>query len=136
MASNTSNHKQSQGNAAREKQGGGNQKENWPTMDTAHEYMESAQECASDMADQASEYWNQGRDQMRGMVRGREGTTVLMALAAGVGVGLVIGSALSRSHAEQQSCNARRTAEQFGRRLMDRIENMIPEALSEHFSRS
>jgi len=135
MASNTSNHKQSQGgNAAREKQSA--QKENSPLRDTAHEYVESAQEYTSDMAGQASEYWNQGREQVRGMVRGREGTTVLVALAAGVGVGLVIGAALSRSHAEQQSCNARRTAEQFGRRLMDRIESMIPDALSEHFSRS
>jgi len=105
-------------------------------MDTAHEYVESAQEYASEVAEQASEYWSQGREQMRGMVRGREGTTVLVAMAAGVGVGLVIGAALSRSHAQQQSCNARKTAEQFGRRLMDRIENMIPEALSEHFSRS
>jgi hypothetical protein len=135
MASNTSNQRHTQGgNAARGKQGA--QKENWPSMDTAHEYVESAQEYASDVADQASEYWSRGREQMRGMVRGREGTTVLIAMAAGVGVGLVIGAALSRSHAEQQSCNARRTAEQFGRRLMDRLENMIPEALSEHFSRS
>jgi hypothetical protein len=135
MASNTSNQRHSQGgNAARGKQG--SQKENWPSMDTAHEYVESAQEYASDVSEQASEYWSQGREQVRGMVRGREGTTVLVALAAGVGVGLVIGAALSRSHAEQQSCNARRTAEQFGRRLMDRLENMIPDALSEHFSRS
>jgi hypothetical protein len=135
MASNTSNSKHSQsGGAARAKQSA--QKEIRSTIDTAHEYMESAQDYASDMADHASEYWSQGREQVRGMVRGREGTTVLVALAAGVGVGLLIGSSLGRSRAEQQSCNARRTAEQFGRRLMDRLENMIPEALSEHFSRS
>jgi hypothetical protein len=135
MASNTSNQRHSQGgNAARGKQGA--QRETLTSMDTAHEYMESAQEYASDVAEQASEYWSQGREQVRGMVRGREGTTVLVALAAGVGVGLLIGASLSRSHAQQQSCNARKTAEQFGRRLMDRLENMIPEALSEHFSRS
>jgi hypothetical protein len=135
MASNTSNQRNSKGgNSAHGKQD--EQSESWPVTETAHEYMDTAREYASGMADQASEYWSQGREQMRGMVRGREGTAVLVAIAAGVGVGLVIGAALGRSHAEQQSCNARRTAEQFGRRLMDRLENMIPEALSEHFSRS
>jgi hypothetical protein len=73
---------------------------------------------------------------MRGMVRGREGTAVLIAAAAGVGIGLVIGAALGRSHAEQQNFCTRRTAENFGRRLIDRIESIIPEALSEHFARS
>jgi len=112
------------------------QGERWPSMDTAQEYMESAQDYASDVADKASEYWSHGREQMRGMVRGHEGTAVLLAAAAGVGVGLVIGAALGHSHAEHQSFYARRTAENFGRRLMDRIESMIPEALSEHFTRS
>jgi len=136
MAANkTSNHRHSQ-NKNKAPAGESDQGQRWPAMETSHDYMESAQECASDMADQASEYWSQGREQVRGMVRGREGTAVMIAIAAGVGVGLVIGAALGRSHAQQQSCATRRTAEQFGRRLMDRIEGMIPEALSEHFTKS
>jgi len=87
------------------------------------------------MADQASEYWSQGQDQMREVVRDREGAAVLMALAAGLGVGLVIGAALGRSHRQQLSWRDRMTAEGFGRRLMERIESLVPDALSEHFSK-
>jgi hypothetical protein len=135
MANPTSNHRRSQ-NKNMVQGGQSDQRENWPEMETTREYMDTAKDYASDMADQASEYWSQGRDQMRGMVRGHEGTTVLLAVAAGVGIGLVIGAAIGRSHAQQQSSHARRTAEQFGKRLMDRIEGLIPDALSEHFSRS
>src|SRR4051794_17225342 len=57
--------------------------------------------AAGQLADQASEYWNEGREQMQECVRGREGAAVLMAAAAGVGVGLVVGAALGRSHKQQ-----------------------------------
>jgi hypothetical protein len=107
-----------------------------PAAETAEDYMTTAKEYVSDVADQATQYWSQGQQQMRGMVRGREGTTLLVAVAAGVGVGLVIGAALGRSHSQSMSSQARRTAEGFGRRLMDRIEGMIPDALAEHFAKS
>ncbi|HEX4412611.1 MAG TPA: hypothetical protein VH107_03215 [Lacipirellulaceae bacterium] len=90
---------------------------------------------AGQVADQASEYWSQGRDQMQECVRGREGAAVLMAAAAGIGVGLVVGAALGRSHKQQLTWRDRVTAEGFGRRLMERIESMIPDALSDHFSK-
>jgi len=104
--------------------------------EVAQKYVSSAKEYASDVAEQASEYWSQGEERMRGMVRGREGATMMIAVAAGVGVGLVIGAALGRSHSKSLSCQARRTAEGFGRQLINRIEAIIPDALSEHFSKS
>jgi sugar (pentulose or hexulose) kinase len=87
------------------------------------------------MADQASEYWSQSQECMRDMVRDREATTVLMAAAAGLGVGLVIGAAMGRSHRQQLSWRDRVTAEGFGRRLMARLEQLVPDALAEHFGK-
>ena len=43
----------------------------------------------SGFADQASEYWAQGQEQMQECIRGREATAVFMAVAAGLGMGLV-----------------------------------------------
>ena len=45
-----------------------------------------------------SGYVSQGASQVREMTRDHEGTAVLVALAAGFGVGLLIGAALSPSH--------------------------------------
>jgi len=86
-------------------------------------------------ADQASDYWSQGKEQMEECIRGREATAVVTAVAAGLGIGLVIGAALGRSHRKQLTWRDRITAEGFGRRLMERIESMIPDALSDHFSK-
>lgn len=103
--------------------------------DTADDVRSNVRNMAGQVADQASEYWSQGRDQMQECVRGREGAAVLMAAAAGIGVGLVVGAALGRSHKQQLTWRDRVTAEGFGRRLMERIESMIPDALSDHFSK-
>jgi len=89
----------------------------------------------SDVANQASDYWERGEHQMRQLVRDREGTAILLAVATGLGIGLVIGASLGRSHRQQLSWRDRINAEGFGRRLMERIEGMIPEAVSEHFGR-
>jgi sugar (pentulose or hexulose) kinase len=102
--------------------------------DTGEDIQSNVRSMAGQVADQASEYWSQGRDQMQECIRGREGAAVLMAAAAGVGVGLVVGAALGRSHRQQLTWRDRVTAEGFGRRLMERIESMIPDALTEHFS--
>jgi hypothetical protein len=87
------------------------------------------------VAEHASDYLARGASQVREMTRNREGTAVAVALAAGLGVGLVIGAALVRSHREQRGWRDRVTAEGFGRRLMDRIEGLIPDALAEHFAK-
>jgi hypothetical protein len=87
------------------------------------------------MAEQASDYMQRGASQARELVRDREGTAVAVALAAGLGVGVIVGCALAKSHHQQRSWRERVTAEGFGRRLMDRIESLIPDALSEHFGK-
>jgi hypothetical protein len=69
------------------------------------------------------------------MVRNREGSAMLLAMATGLGIGLVIGATLGRSRHHQQTWRDRINMEGFGRSLMDRIEGMIPEAVSEHFGR-
>lgn len=89
----------------------------------------------SDVAGQTSDYWNQGEDQMRELIRDHEGTAILIAMAAGMGIGLVLGGALGRGRQRPKSWRDRLTAEGFGRRLMDRIESVIPDALAEHFNR-
>jgi len=89
----------------------------------------------SDYAGQASDYWERGEHQMRELVRDREGTAILVAVATGFGLGLVVGAALGRSHREEQTWRNRINMEDFGRNLMDRIQGMIPDALSEHFGR-
>ena len=88
-----------------------------------------------EVAHQASECWERGEDQVRHMVRNREGSAMLLAMATGLGIGLVIGATLGRSRHHQQTWRDRINMEGFGRSLMDRIEGMIPEAVSEHFGR-
>jgi hypothetical protein len=109
---------------------------NRSAAETAQQYMSSAQDYMSDAAEHASEYLSERQEQMRGMIRGREGTALIAAVAAGACVGLIIGAALGRSHSETLTRNARRTAEGFGRQLIDRIEAMIPDALADHFAKS
>ncbi len=89
----------------------------------------------SHASNQTSEYWRRGEEQMRDLIRDREGTAILTALAAGFGVGLVIGALLGHAHHEPRTWRERLAAEDFGRRLMDRIEGLIPEAVSSHFAK-
>lgn len=96
---------------------------------------ESEHGYVGEVAEQASEYVARGASRVREMTRDREGTAVAVALAAGVGIGLVIGAALVRSQQEQRSWHNRTAVEGFGRRLMERIESMIPDAMAEHFGR-
>jgi hypothetical protein len=84
---------------------------------------------------EAPNYWEQGTEQMRECVRGREGAALLMAAVAGAGVGFVVGALIGRTHREEQSWRRRMMAEGFGKRLMERFEGMIPEAIAEHFAR-
>jgi hypothetical protein len=88
-----------------------------------------------DAAHRATEYYEQGEDRLRECMSGREGTSLLLSLAAGVGVGLVLGIALGRSRRESMSWRDRVAAEGFGRRLMDRLEGLIPDTIAEHFAK-
>jgi hypothetical protein len=85
--------------------------------------------------DDVTGYISQGASQVRDMTKGHEGTVVLVAFAAGIGMGLLIGGALASTHSRPKSWTDRVTAEGLGRRLMERFEGMIPQTVSDHFSR-
>jgi hypothetical protein len=94
----------------------------------------------SDMAEQASDYMSRGvsrlREGMSECTREHEGTALVVSLAAGFGVGLVIGCAVMSSLSSRRkptSWRDRIAAEGIGRKIMDQVENMIPEALSQRF---
>src|SRR3954463_95822 len=92
-------------------------------------------EKVSDMAEQASDYVSEGASQVQECIRDYSGTAVVVSLVAGFGIGLAIGKALSGAHSEPETWRDRIAAEGLGRRLMDRIESMIPDALAEHFTK-
>jgi len=76
-------------------------------------------------------YLAQGASQFREMTREHEGTAVIVALAAGFGIGLTIGCALATPQ-RPQSWRERLNAEGIGRNMFDRLESMIPDALAEY----
>jgi hypothetical protein len=86
------------------------------------------------VAERASEYWERGESQLRDWTEGHETTTVLVALATGFGIGAMIGYALSAPH-RPKSLKDRLMAEGIGRRVMDRIEGMLPEAVAGYFGK-
>jgi hypothetical protein len=112
-------------------------KERWPESMTD---TQSEGYGLSEMAEQASDYVSHGASRLReGMsqcTREHEGTALMVSLAAGFGVGLVLGCAIMSSvssHRRPTSWRDRLTAEGIGRKIMDQIETMIPETLSQRF---
>jgi hypothetical protein len=83
-----------------------------------------------EMGHQISDYVSRGRAQVREMTRDHEGTAVLVALAAGFGVGLLIGAALGSAQSQPQSWRDRIAAEGLGRRLLEGVEGIVPDALA------
>jgi hypothetical protein len=88
-----------------------------------------------DMAGQASDYMTQGAEQVQECIREHSGASVMISLVTGFGIGLLIGRAIGMPHEEPRSRRYRTMAESFGTRLMDRIEDMIPDAVAEHFGK-
>jgi hypothetical protein len=87
------------------------------------------------MAQQASDYVSESAEQMQDCIRDRPVSSVMVALVGGFGLGLLIGKALGTPHPKPRSRRYREMAEGFGSRLMDRIEALIPDAVSEHFGK-
>jgi ElaB/YqjD/DUF883 family membrane-anchored ribosome-binding protein len=113
----------------------GGQKVSSPRQSTAKKAVSQVSHTMSDMRDEVAGYVSQGQEQLREMTRDHEARTVIVALAAGFGVGLLIGGALASSHRRPRSWSDRITAEGIGRKFLDRVESMIPEAVAEHFKR-
>lgn len=87
------------------------------------------------MRDEVSGYMPRGTEQFGHMTRGHEGSAVLVALAAGFGIGFVIGCPLMSANSRPESWRERYMSEGFGRKLMDRVERLLPEMISEHLNR-
>jgi len=88
-----------------------------------------------DMAGQASEYVTESAEQVQECIREHSAASVMISLAAGFGIGLLIGRAVGTPYREPRSRRYRAMAEKFGTRLMDRMEAMIPDAVAEHFGK-
>jgi len=88
-----------------------------------------------DMAEKAQDYVTESAEQVQECIREHSGASVMISLAAGFGIGLLIGRAIGTPHYEPRSRRYRAMAEGFGTRLMDRIEAIIPDAVAEHFGR-
>lgn len=85
---------------------------------------------------QASGYLERGATQFRELTRDREGTAALIAMAAGFGVGVVVGGLIASSTTgRQKTWSQRIAAEGIGHRLLERIESLIPDAISERFTK-
>lgn len=130
MAANqTSNHKSKSGNG----KGHGSTAARPP--EPAQEESSSMYDSMSDMAEQASDYISRGASQTQECIRDHSGASVALSLVAGFGIGILVGRALSKPQQQPMSRRYRAAAEGVGRRLMDRIESMIPETLAEHFGK-
>jgi hypothetical protein len=82
-------------------------------------------------AEEAEGYLARGNEQFRQMVEDHEGQAVLVALALGFGIGVAIGYAIGGpSERESSRWYDRAAAEGLGRKLMARIDQYLPEALS------
>jgi len=128
MANQTSNQRNKSGN---------NRNQGTPVrrQEPESEESQSAYGGISDMAERASDYVAESASQAQECIREHTGASVMLSLAAGFGIGLLIGRALGTSHHEPRSRRYRAAAEGVGRRLMDRIESMVPDALAEHFGK-
>ena len=89
----------------------------------------------NEMGEQASDYVSRGASQVRELTRDHEGTAVLVALATGFGVGILIGATLASSQSRPRSWRDRIAAEGLGRRLLERVEGMMPDALTDYINK-
>ena len=121
----------------RNKSGNSRNQGGLPTQRQGSEREESssAYGAIGDMAGQASDYVTESAEQVQECIREHSAVSVMISLAAGFGIGLLIGRALGTPYQEPRSRRYRATAEKFGTRLMDRIEALIPDAVTEHFSK-
>jgi len=125
MATNHINERHKDGRKKSTAQGGGRR---------SRKKAESQDFGMSQLGEQASRYWEQGTSHVRELTRDREATALLVALASGFGVGLVLGSMIGSSTQRPKTWSQRLAAEGIGHRLLERIEGMIPDAITDRLS--
>jgi len=116
-------------------QQGGQQQGSQAGRQSGQEGSTGSYGAVGDMAEQASDYVTQSAERAQECIREHSGASIMISLAAGFGIGLLIGRAIGTPHYEPRSRRYRAMAEGFGTRLMDRIEAMIPDAVAEHFGK-
>jgi hypothetical protein len=79
-------------------------------------------------------YLARGNEQIREMVEDHEGQAVLIALAVGFGIGVVLGYGLGGSQHEERWTD-RIAAEGLGRRFLERLDTILPEAVTSRFAK-
>jgi len=123
----------------RNKQGNSRNKGGQTAQRAASERQEPSSATAygaiGEMAGQAQEYVSETAEQAEECIRKHSAASIMISLAAGFGIGLLIGRAIAVPYQEPRSRRYRAMAEGFGSRLMERIEAMVPDALAEHFSK-
>lgn len=83
--------------------------------------------------DDWQQYAERGKEQLRDIVADNAGRSMLLALGAGLGVGLLIGTTIGGSSRGSRLWD-RSTAEGVGRSLLDKIETLVPAAVSNRFN--
>jgi hypothetical protein len=93
---------------------------------------ESSYHRVGDAGEGVAGYVSRGVEQIREITQGREGSAVLIALAAGFGLGLVLGGIMGGARRRPRGWRERIALEGLGQRLWERIEGIVPDVLAEH----
>ncbi len=79
-------------------------------------------------------YLARGQSQLYEVVSDHEGRTILLSWVAGFGLGVLLGFSLSKSGRPRRLAD-RVTAEGIGQKMMDRIERLLPDVLSDRLNK-
>lgn len=95
--------------------------------------VDTRQEFSSHQ-DEWQHYAAQGADRMQEIVQDNAGKSMLIALVSGLGVGILIGTAIGGSRHSSRWWD-RSTAEGLGQRILEKFEGIVPAAISERIHR-
>jgi len=79
-------------------------------------------------------YFSRKASQVAEYSREHQGRVVLTALVTGFSIGLFLGGLLAHSK-KQESWSDRLAAEGLGKRLMERVDSLLPQAVAERLGR-
>jgi len=100
-------------------------------------------DSARNVAEGAQSYLNEGYERVEDVVSNHPGTSALVVFGLGLGVGILIGTAIAASREEttMQSVKSmtsnwldRRQAEKLGRRVLDSIADYLPSSIADRIS--
>jgi uncharacterized protein YjbJ (UPF0337 family) len=101
------------------------------TAKTVRQYADRASEAVRGAAEQVGDTAVVRYEEAQEMVRQHPREAIAVAFGVGVGVGLLIALSFQSSQSRPRGWRDRMMAEGIGRRLLERAESILPEALSE-----